>query len=271
MEKKAQIDDIFYWIDSRVYHGSCLISSWAYMWIARKSDATVLENCETKSNPRSYFLTMSRCFFFHVNWKKILCGGRDRFYQQLKLKENDKVIHDIDIFETESLSTTSLFSSVSSENYIGNLNNIRTRSMYYTEPFTSSETSRLETKPKSVAHIINHFWKRWSIWSDYDSAKKLFNRVIIYPLYLSPASGWLKIGHKSEKWQWRHNLLTWRHCQFFKHCFVFLVKFSYWCKFHVNIITGSGQFSFIGDCPISGDWGELEIPNLARMYLMKCY
>ena len=116
-----------------------------------------------------------------------------------------------------------------------------------------------------MAHIINHFWKRWSIWSDYDSAKKLFNRVIIYPLYLSPASGWLKIGHKSEKWQWRHNLLTWRHCQFFKHCFVFLVKFSYWCKFHVNIITGSGQFSFIGDCPISGDWGELEIPNLARI------
>ena len=137
VEKKAQIDDIFYWIDSRVYHGSCLINSWAYMWIARKSDATVLENCETKSNPRSYFLTMSRfCFFFHVNWKKILCGGRDRFYQQLKLKENDKVIHDIDIFETESLSTTSLFSSASSENYIGNRNNIRTRNMCYTEPLT---------------------------------------------------------------------------------------------------------------------------------------
>ena len=24
-------------------------------------------------------------------------------------------------------------------------------------------------------------------------------------------------------------------------------------------------------CPISRDWGELEIPNLARMFLMKCY
>ena len=24
-------------------------------------------------------------------------------------------------------------------------------------------------------------------------------------------------------------------------------------------------------CPISGDWGELEIPNLARMSLIKCY
>ena len=24
-------------------------------------------------------------------------------------------------------------------------------------------------------------------------------------------------------------------------------------------------------CPISGDWGELGIPNLARMSQMKCY
>ena len=28
--------------------------------------------------------------------------------------------------------------------------------------------------------------------------------------------------------------------KFFWHCFVSLVKFSYWSKFHVNIITGSG-------------------------------
>ena len=28
--------------------------------------------------------------------------------------------------------------------------------------------------------------------------------------------------------------------KFFWPCFVFLVKFSYWSKFHVNIITGSG-------------------------------
>ena len=45
------------------------------------------------------------------------------------------------------------------------------------------------------------------------------------------------------------------------------------------------QFSFIRDCPeiwrsgippsefwpISGDWGELGIPNLARLFLIKCY
>ena len=33
---------------------------------------------------------------------------------------------------------------------------------------------------------------------------------------------------------------TWRDYQFFWRCFVSLVKFSYWSKFHVNIITGSG-------------------------------
>ena len=54
-------------------------------------------------------------------------------------------------------------------------------------------------------------------------------------------------------------------------CFVSLVKFSYWSKFHVNIITSSGVITFIRDwaeiwkseippsefCTISGDWGEL--------------
>ena len=70
-------------------------------------------------------------------------------------------------------------------------------------------------------------------------------------------------------------------------CFVFLVNLSYWPNFHVNIITGSGvvtiffykgltrnlengntPFEF---CPISGDWGELEVPNLARTSPIKCY
>ena len=70
-------------------------------------------------------------------------------------------------------------------------------------------------------------------------------------------------------------------------CFVSLVKFSYWSKFHVNIITGSGImaiFFYKGwpeiwkseippskFCPISGDWGELWIPNLAWMSLIECY
>ena len=68
--------------------------------------------------------------------------------------------------------------------------------------------------------------------------------------------------------------------------FVSLVKFSYWSKFHVNIITGFGIMAIffykgltrnpeIGNpfefCPISGDWDELWIPNLARMSLIECY
>ena len=74
---------------------------------------------------------------------------------------------------------------------------------------------------------------------------------------------------------------------FFWRCFVSLVKFSYWSKFHVNIINGSGimTISFIRDwpeirkseippsefCPISRDWGKLWIPNLVRMSLIECY
>ena len=72
---------------------------------------------------------------------------------------------------------------------------------------------------------------------------------------------------------------------FFWHCFVSLVKFSYWSKFHLNIITGSGVMaiyfykrltrnmenrnSLSEFYPISGDKGELGIPNLARMSLAK--
>ena len=69
--------------------------------------------------------------------------------------------------------------------------------------------------------------------------------------------------------------------KFFSRYFVFLVKFSYWSKFHVNIITGSGVmkiFFYKGSpeirkselppselCPIPGDWDKLWIPNLARI------
>ena len=66
---------------------------------------------------------------------------------------------------------------------------------------------------------------------------------------------------------------------------VSIVKISYWCKFHVNIITGSGVTTnlFIRDwqeireseiqppefCSIPGDYGELGLPNFAVMFLMK--
>ena len=45
---------------------------------------------------------------------------------------------------------------------------------------------------------------------------------------------------KSEEWQWRHNFLTWPQRQIFLSYSLSLVKFSYWSKYHFNIITGSG-------------------------------
>ena len=94
------------------------------------------------------------------------------------------------------------------------------------------------------------------------------------------APNWSKI----KKWQWHHNFLTWRQRQLFLTLF-FFVKFSCWSKFHVNIITGSAimTISFYKGltrnpeippselCPISGDWGELWMPNLARMSLTEYY
>ena len=76
----------------------------------------------------------------------------------------------------------------------------------------------------------------------------------------------------------------WRWCVFF---FFFFVKFSYWSKFLVNIITGSGVMIVfvykgltsileIGNppsevCPTSVDWDESGSINLARMSLIKSY
>ena len=75
--------------------------------------------------------------------------------------------------------------------------------------------------------------------------------------------------------------------KFFWRCFVSLVKFGYWSKFHVNIITGSGIMTIffykglsrnleIGNtpsdfCPISGDWGKLWIQNLVQVYPVEYY
>ena len=53
------------------------------------------------------------------------------------------------------------------------------------------------------------------------------------------ASGLLQIERTFEKWPWRHSFMIWRHRQIFWRCFVSLVKFSHWSKFHVNIITAS--------------------------------
>ena len=66
---------------------------------------------------------------------------------------------------------------------------------------------------------------------------------------------------------------------FFWHCFFSFVKFSYWFKFHANIITGSGIMTVffykawpgIHNRKYPRDWGKLRIPNLAPMCLIECY
>ena len=65
-------------------------------------------------------------------------------------------------------------------------------------------------------------------------------------------------------------MLTWRHHQILWHWFVSLVTFSYWSKFHLNIITGSGVMAIyfywgltrnpeIGNTPV---W---VLPNIWRL------
>ena len=67
-------------------------------------------------------------------------------------------------------------------------------------------------------------------------------------------------------------------------CFVSLVKFSCWSKFHVNIIIGSGvmliwnwpeiqksEIPLSEFCSVSGHWSEQGLPNLARTSIIKCY
>ena len=101
---------------------------------------------------------------------------------------------------------------------------------------------------------------------------------------MTQASGLLQIGHKLEKWQWRHNFWNYVIIVFWG-CFLFLVKFSYWFKFHAIIITGSCVITifFIRNwpeirkseippsrfCPISINCGKLRISNLVRMSLEK--
>ena len=54
------------------------------------------------------------------------------------------------------------------------------------------------------------------------------------------ASGLPQLGRKLEKWEWCHNFSPLRNRQFFSCCFVSLMKFRYWSKFHVNVIYDSG-------------------------------
>ena len=97
---------------------------------------------------------------------------------------------------------------------------------------------------------------------------------------LKVAMNWKSDNEFTIRWHYVIVKLFWR-------CFISFVKFSYWCKFQDNVITGSGImiiFFYQGltrnlenkiasseFCTISGNRGELEIPNLERMFLIKRY
>ena len=101
------------------------------------------------------------------------------------------------------------------------------------------------------------------------------------------ASGLLQIGTKSKN---DNDLRIFRHdvnVKLFWPFFLSIFNFSYWFKFHVNIITSSGLmtiFFYKGYtrnpetgipppefCSISGDWSELWILTSSQMSLMECY
>ena len=97
----------------------------------------------------------------------------------------------------------------------------------------------------------------------------------------------LQIGHKPEKWQWRHNLPTWRHLHFFWSCLFLLSGLVTAPNFMSisSIALELQQFSFIRDWPeirkseifalrfaqyLGSGVTKLGILNLKRMSLIKC-
>ena len=82
-------------------------------------------------------------------------------------------------------------------------------------------------------------------------------------------------------------MLTWCHHWVFWNCRVFLVKFSYWSKFHVHTLTGSIIVNIFVYKGLTRNWeirntpilvllisrgrSELGIPILTQMLLIKSY
>ena len=85
-----------------------------------------------------------------------------------------------------------------------------------------------------------------------------------------PASGLLRIGQNSEKWQWRHNFLTWGHHQFFRRCFVAVIILSMLvtCPSFVSIsslVLELWQFSLVRDWPEIRNTPVWVLPNIWRL------
>ena len=106
-------------------------------------------------------------------------------------------------------------------------------------------------------------------------------------LLMNQASGLLQIDQKLEKWPWRHNLLIWHYRQFFDTILFFLsilvtgpssmsissLVLKLW---HLSFIRGWPEIWRLKIppslfYPIYGDQSKLGLPNLARMFLIKCY
>ena len=73
-------------------------------------------------------------------------------------------------------------------------------------------------------------------------------------------------GNGSDVRNCRHDFIV----NFIWRCFVFLVKFSYWSKFHVNIITGSGVmiiffYKGLTRNPEIGNTPVWVLPNIWRL------
>ena len=86
----------------------------------------------------------------------------------------------------------------------------------------------------------------------------------------NPASGLLQICRKLEKWQWRHNLLTWRHRQFFDVILLLLSSLVSGPSFMgiSSMVLELWQFTFIRDWPEIGNtlvWVLLDIWRLGRV------
>ena len=136
----------------------------------------------------------------------------------------------------------------------------------------------------------------WELCQRFFSSFFSFCKIKVYCLWKykfhrsrirNSVSGLPQIGHKFEKWR-RHNLPTWSHRQNFCDVTFFLFSSLVADLSFMSIlwlVLESWQFLFIKNwpkirkseihaskfCQISGDWGELGIPHLARMSLMKCY
>ena len=75
--------------------------------------------------------------------------------------------------------------------------------------------------------------------------------------------------NKNDATIFRHDIIV----KFFRCCFVSLVKFSYWSKFDVNIITGSGIMTIfiykeLTSNPEIGNTPVLVLPNIWRRGLV---